>query len=55
MSKTVQIEEILSLIRNKWVENSQLRLMQLLGNALGSGDKYYIEDEELARKLKEYK
>ena len=49
-----RIPEVLDLIKNIWDKNPDLRLMQLLGNLFEHGyDPYYIEDDELIKKLKE--
>ncbi len=51
-----RIEPILSLIREIWVEEPDLRLTQLIMNALGiNRDPYYVEDHNLKKKLEEYK
>lgn len=52
-----RIEHLLKLIKKIWKENPDLRLMQLLGNSLPSGDNYYCEDDklELALKLSYFK
>lgn len=50
-----RIKPILELIQKAWSKAPDLRLTQLLMNALGtSGDPYYIEDDELEIALKEY-
>ena len=50
-----RIKRILKLIENIWKKNSDLRLCQLLINALAiNNDPYYIEDNHLETKLKTY-
>ena len=48
-----RIKPMLKLIEKIWIKNPDLRLMQLLGNVLGSGDHYYKEDDQLETNLKE--
>jgi uncharacterized protein YihD (DUF1040 family) len=51
-----RIPEILSVLSKVWYKNPDFRLCQLIMNATGSirsYDPYYIEDEELLKKLKE--
>lgn len=48
-----RIDKILKLIQKIWKENSNLRLMQLLGNCFPAGDNYYKEDDDLEKNLKE--
>jgi len=51
-----RIEPILSLIREIWYTYPDLRLTQLIMNALKMNqDPYYIEDEKLEEALKKYK
>ena len=50
-----RIKPILSLIQEVSSKAPDLRLTQLIMNALGiSYDPYYIEDDELEKALKEY-
>lgn len=52
-----RIDVILNLIKGIWHRCPDLRLMQLLFNALpvlDAGALYNIEDEDLVEKLKEY-
>ena len=49
-----RIEPILETIRKIWLEHPDYRLMQLLGNVY-RGDPYYIEDDVLMERLKEYR
>lgn len=50
-----RIEPMLALIRKVWYSNPDLRLTQLIMNALAiNKDPYYIEDEHLERALKDY-
>ncbi len=48
-----RIVPILRTIYRIWLKNPDLRLIQLLGNCFEEKDLYYIEDEELEKKLKE--
>jgi len=51
-----RIEPILNLIREIWYTYPDLRLTQLIMNALKMNhDPYYIEDEKLQKSLKKYK
>lgn len=51
-----RIKPMLSLIEDIWVKAPDLRLTQLIMNALGiNHDPYYIEDDDLEKGLKEYK
>ena len=51
-----RIEPILALIREVWYNVPDLRLTQLIMNALKmSEDPYYVEDEKLKKALKKYK
>lgn len=48
-----RITRILNLIETIWRQNPDLRLTQLIMNALAmSSDPYYIEDEKLEAQLK---
>lgn len=50
-----RIEPILSLIREIWIKAPDLRLTQLIMNALNVNyDPYYIEDDDLEKGLKDY-
>jgi uncharacterized protein YihD (DUF1040 family) len=50
-----RINRILERIREIWVENPDLRLTQLIMNALNMNqDPYYVEDEHLENCLNEY-
>lgn len=50
-----RIDTILSLIRNIWYSKPDLRLTQLIMNALKMNqDPYYVEDERLEKALREY-
>lgn len=53
MKDPKRIKRILQLIGVLWNDYHDLRLLQLLGNALPRGDHYYIEDDELEKLLKE--
>jgi len=51
-----RIEPIIQLIREVWYSYPDLRLTQLIMNALRlNSDPYYVEDETLHKALKEYK
>lgn len=51
-----RIEPMLSLIREIWYRAPDLRLTQLIMNALKMNeDPYHVEDEILKKALKEYK
>jgi hypothetical protein len=48
-----RIKAVLAAVRDAWLSSPDLRLGQLLVNATGAGkDVFYIEDEELASRLK---
>jgi len=50
-----RIEPMLTLIRKIWYRSPDLRLTQLIMNALKMAeDPYYVEDETLIKALKEY-
>lgn len=56
MRDPARIPRILDLVREIWCKNPDLRLSQLIINALGVAfDPYYIEDDILEKALKEYK
>jgi len=51
-----RIEPMLALIREIWYIYPDLRLTQLIMNALNMNqDPYYVEDEKLKKALEEYK
>jgi len=51
-----RLEPILQLIRDIWYTSPDLRLTQLIMNALNINyDPYYVEDEELKEALERYK
>lgn len=52
MRNPERIKRMLDMIERIWVKNPDLRLMQLLGNALPPGDCYYIEDYVLEHSLR---
>jgi hypothetical protein len=55
MRDPARIEKILSLIRKLWYKKPDLRLTQLIMNALNmSQDPYYVEDDRLEEALKRY-
>ena len=47
-----RIVPILCLIETIWKENPDLRLCQLIGN-VAPYDNYHVEDDDLAKRLKE--
>lgn len=47
--------EILQLLGVLSYEQPELRLCQIIGNATGCENSYYIEDEEMLIRLKEYR
>ena len=50
-----RIDRISKLIKEIWKNNPDLRLTQLIMNALQMNqDPYYVEDDKLEKKLKEY-
>jgi hypothetical protein len=49
-----RIEKVLSAIRDKWYEYPDLRLGQLLINAVYSDDLFYIEEDKLIKKLNKF-
>jgi len=50
-----RIEKIIGLIRKVWYKSPDLRLTQLIMNALKmANDPYYIEDDVLEKALKDY-
>ena len=51
-----RIEPMLQLIRDIWYKAPDLRLTQLIMNALNMNlDPYYVEDDELKKALEKYK
>jgi hypothetical protein len=51
-----RIIRMLSLVGEVWIKNPDLRLTQLIMNALKTNqDPYYVEDDKLEKALKEYK
>ncbi len=46
-----RIEPILSRIRALWLTHPDLRLGQLIGNAIFDEDLYYLEDDEFVEAL----
>lgn len=55
MREKDRIDRILNRINELWHDNPDLRLMQLLMNALNlNQDPYYVEDDILEKRLKEY-
>ena len=50
-----RIDSILKLLEEAWKKNPDLRLTQLIMNALGfAGDPYYVEDYAIDKALKQY-
>lgn len=55
MREKDRINRILNNIEELWIANPDLRLMQLLMNVLQlNQDPYFVEDDILEKKLKEY-
>lgn len=52
MKNSDRIPTILKKIEKIWLNNSDLRLCQLIQNCFGKEDIYYIEDKELIKILK---
>ena len=50
-----RIEPLLETLRKIWLQHPDYRLTQLLGNVYGPIDPYYIEDDVLMERLKEYR
>ena len=48
-----RIDKVLDLIKGVWKQHPDLRLMQLLLNALPSKDQYFTEDDSLEYYIKE--
>lgn len=49
-----RIDRVLQLIGGVWKQYLDFRLMQLLHNAVGEGDQFYLEDDKLEEKLRAY-
>lgn len=51
-----RIPEVLSIVESAWNKNPDLRLCQLIENCKlpNENDMYYVEDSQLAQRLKEY-
>jgi uncharacterized protein YihD (DUF1040 family) len=51
-----RIDKVLGLIRKYWSQNPDLRLTQLMTNLFfhNGKDFYYLEDEEIIKKLNEH-
>lgn len=47
-----RIDPMIDFLRGYWKANPDLRLAQIIGNAF-PGDAYYVEDDELLRRMKE--
>ena len=43
-----RIERLLNQLRELWCYDPDARLCQLIGNELGTGDHYHVEDEALS-------
>ena len=54
MRNKYRIDAILNELQGIWMEVPDMRLGQLLLNVLKDPELYYIEDEELIAKLKEF-
>ena len=48
-----RIEKVLSTIRRIWYKNPDLRLCQMIGNVVDSINMYYVEDDELIKRLED--
>lgn len=46
-----RIDKFIDLLREIWHKHPDMRFSQLIGNALGFGDNYYVEDDESYNKL----
>ncbi len=55
MRDPARIERMLSLVKKVWDSSPDLRLTQLIMNALAmNSDPYYVEDDKLEEALKTY-
>ena len=54
MRNKYRIDAILNELQGIWMEVPDMRLGQLLLNVVNDPELYYIEDEELIAKLKEF-
>ncbi len=55
MRDPARIERVLGLVKEVWYNAPDLRLTQLIMNALNmNGDPYYVEDDKLEDALKAY-
>lgn len=52
MRTTEQINKTIEIIKKLWINNSDLRLTQLIQNCYGTNDIYFVEDEQLITDLK---
>ena len=49
-----RINRIIEILRAKWLSYPDLRLTQLILNAVDAEDPFYIEDEEIEKALKKF-
>jgi len=54
MREEKRIYKLMTLIFEIWSKNPDLRLFQLLGNPFPPEDHYYLEDDILETRLREY-
>ena len=54
MRQKYRIDAILNELQDVWLNNSDLRLGQLLLNVVRDPELYYLEDEDLIKKIKEF-
>lgn len=53
MRNPARINKVLEKVRKIWHMYPDLRLAQLINNCRGDNDAYYMEDEELLKRLDE--
>ena len=51
MRDPARIPRLLALIEAIWLKNPDMRLCQMIGNALPPGDHYHVEDDVLIVEL----
>ena len=55
MRDPARIPQVIATLRRIWLKNPDLRLCQLIGNALPAiRDPYHVEDDRLLQRLREY-